>query len=263
MNLLKYISAFLVLLLILPVAIILVEGFGPLSNSLGYGGAVWAGIELSLFSSSVAALLEIIFFTPLAYYLARNRSALVETLVDIPVSIPHPIVGIALLLLDSRYTVTGRFLNSIGVNFFNTIPGLVSALVIISAPIYVKSMQSFFESMPRGKEYFAMGLGASNFRTFLSVVLPNSGKGIMTASLTALSRAMSEFGSIAIVAYFVLQAPFAGVTPASVLVYQYYESFGLNAAVTASAVMISVSVVIMVGLRAFAYFRWPKRAEVL
>jgi molybdate/tungstate transport system permease protein len=194
---------------------------------------------------------EVVFFTPLSYYLARNRNLIAETLADIPASIPHPIIGIALVIIDSPFTTTGRFLTSIGINFFNSLLGMVVALTIISAPIYIKAMQPFFESMNRAPEDFALGLGASRLRTFVQVALPNSSRGILGASLIALSRAMSEFGSIAIVAYLVLQAPFglSGATPASVLIYDFYSSNGLNAAVTASAVMIAVSLPIMVALR--------------
>jgi len=236
-------------LLVIPVILLLYEGFGPLRDPLGYGYAVFRSIELTLISSAIAAAACVALFTPLAYYFARNESKFLETLADIPASIPHPIVGVALLLLASPLTPFGSFLLSIGINLFNSLLGLVVALVVISAPIYLKSIQSYFQSMNLGAESFAMGLGASKFRTFYSVVLPNSGRGVLTASLISMSRAMSEFGSIAILVYYVLQAPFYGVSSASVLIYQYYTYYGLSAAVTASAVMIVVSIILMIALR--------------
>ncbi|MDA4121144.1 MAG: ABC transporter permease subunit [Thaumarchaeota archaeon] len=218
---------------------------------MGYSSAVFRSILLTLLASALTVGVEALLFTPLSYYLARNRNALAETLVDIPASIPHPIIGIALVVIDSPLTPSGRFLISIGINFFDSLLGLVVALTIMSAPIYIKAMQPYFESMSRGPEDFALGMGASRLRTFASVALPNSLRGVVGASLISLSRAMSEFGSIAVVAYLVLQAPFglSGVNPASVLIYDYYSSNGLNAAVTASAVLIAVSLPIMVALR--------------
>ena len=104
--------------------------------------------------------------------------------------------------------------------------------------------------MNRSHENFAMGLGASKLRTFVSVVLPNSNRGILGAALISMSRAMSEFGSIAIVAYYVLYPKFFfGVSPASIYIYNLYTYSGLVGALTASAVMIIVSVSIMVALR--------------
>ncbi len=249
MNWLKWISVITLCLLVTPVALLLFEGFGPLRNPLGYSYEVLRSIELTMFSSGLAALCAVIIFTPLSYYLARNKNSVMETLTDLPVSIPHPIVGIALLILASPLTPFGRFLQSIGINLFDTMLGLVLALLIVSAPIYIKSMQPFFQSMNKSPEIYASGLGASPLHIFFSVVLPGSGKGILSASLISMSRAMSEFGSIAILVYYVLQWPFAGVYPASVLIYQDYTIYGITVAVTASAMMILVAAILMIALR--------------
>lgn len=236
-------------ILIVPVLILLYEGFGPLKDPIGYSNQVFRSIELTLISSAISAIVSVVLFTPLSYYFARNKNSLAETFADIPAAVPHPIIGVAILVLASPLTPFGQFLSSIGIDLFNSILGLIVALTIVSAPIYVKSMQPFFQSMDLSHENFALGLGASRFRTFVSVVLPNSGRGILSASLISMSRAMSEFGSIAIVAYYVLQQPFYGVNPSPVLIFQYYTYYGLSAAVTASAVMILVSIAMMIILR--------------
>lgn len=207
-------------------------------------------IILSLVSSSLAVLFMVLLFTPLAYYLSRYGNEILDTLVDLPAMIPHPIIGIALLVIDSPLTPTGKLLLSAGINFFNTLLGLVSALVIVSSPLYIKSALSYFDSMSKSREYYAAGLGLSPMKVFLRVVLPNSTGAIVTASLLAMSRAMSEFGSIAIVAFTVLNAfGLSGSSAASVLIYQYYLYFGLKAAVSASAAMVLVSLPIMIAAR--------------
>lgn len=249
MNWLRALAYASLLLLIAPVLFLLYEGFGPLRTPLGYGLAVFRSVELTVFSSAVAAAVEVLLFTPLAYVLARGRARVADSLSDLPAVVPHPIVGVAILLFASPLTPFGQFLVSHGLNLFNSVLGLVVALTVVSAPVYVKSMKPFFESMDTSPEVFALGLGASRSKTFLSVVLPSSGRGIVNASLIAMSRAMSEFGSIAIVAYYVLQPPFYGVSPASVLIFQYYSTYPLGAAVTASAVMILVSLALMAALR--------------
>jgi len=244
LNWLRAISLLAVLLLLIPIAVILYYGLGPLRNPAGYSVQIFRSIELSIVSSALAVAVNVLLFTPLAYYLARSRDRIAETLVDVPVSVPHPIIGVALLILDSPLTPSGRFLLSLGFNFYNSILGLVVALVIMSAPIYVKSLQPYFESKDASPEDFAMGMGASRLRTLLSVVLPNSRPGMGSASLISMSRALSEFGSISIIAYYVLQYPFYGVSPASVSIYELFAggvSGGLDAAVTASAMMILVS----------------------
>jgi len=245
MNWLRLISVASVLLLLVPILVLLYYGLGPFRDPVGYSAEVFDSIGLTLFASALAVIVDLVLFTPLAYYLARGKDRVTESLVDIPVSVPHPIIGVALLILDSPVTPTGKFLLSLDINFYNTILGLVTALVIMSAPIYVKSMEPYFESKDSSPEEFAMGMGASKLRTLYSVVLPNSRDGLTSASLISMSRALSEFGSISIIAFYVLQYPFYGVSPASVTIYEFFSgnmAGGLNAAVTASAAMILVAI---------------------
>jgi molybdate/tungstate transport system permease protein len=252
LNGLRAISLFAVLLLLVPIAVILFYGLGPLRSPAGYSAEVFRSVELSILSSALAVLVNVLLFTPLAYYLARSGDRLAESLVDIPVGVPHPIIGVALLILDSPLTPSGRFLLSLGINFYNSILGLVVALVVMSAPIYVRSLQPYFQSRDPSSEEFAMGLGASRLRTLLSVVLPSSYRGMESASLVSMSRALSEFGSVSIIAYYVLQYPFYGSSPASVTIYSLFTGAvpgGLDAAVTASAVMILVSLPIALAAR--------------
>lgn len=246
---LSIISGISVFLLSIPVIIILIYGFIVFRSAQGFSHTVLLSISLTLASSATAAAIVFAVFTPLAYELARRRNSLLETASDIPASIPHPIIGIALLILDSPITPTGRFLNYIGINFFDTFQGLVAALVIVSAPVYIRAAQSLFSSRRVEPELLASSLGASRLKVLYTVVVADSLRGVMSASLTAMSRAMSEFGSIAIVAYYVLQAPFSGVEPASVLIYEYYGYYGPQVAVTVSALMILISMAVIIAMR--------------
>lgn len=219
----------------------------------GYSFGVFKSIGLTLLACLTAVVAIALLYTPLAYFFARTHngeSRGLQTLSDIPASIPHPIVGIALLLLASPITPLGKFLLSIGFDLFQTFLGLIIALVIVSAPIYIKAMQPFFESMNRSPENYALGLGASRFRTFISVVLPQSGRGIFSASLISASRALSEYGSISIIAYILIKpAEFYGLSPIQVLIVTFYEGGNIAAAVTCAAVTIVVAIAIMLPLR--------------
>jgi molybdate/tungstate transport system permease protein len=259
LNWLRVLAYASLAILIIPVLVLLYDGFGPLRSATGYSYTVFRSIGLTLLSSAIASAVCVALFTPLTFYLARTESKLAETLADIPASIPHPIIGIAILVLFSPITPFGNFMQSIGINVFDSLLGLVIALVVVSAPIYIKAMQPYFQSMNRAHENFALGLGASRLRTFVSVVLPNSSKGVLSASLISMSRAMSEFGSIAIVAYYALSPQaFFGVSPASILIYNLYTYSGLQGSVTASAVMIIISVSIMVAIRFVGLGKIPK-----
>ena len=259
MNWLRTIAIFVLILLIIPVLVLLYEGLGPMSTPSGYEYSLFRSIALTVIGSGIAVVISVVLYTPLAYFFARNENRVMQTLADIPASIPHPIVGIALLVMVSPLTPVGRFLVGIGFDLFNTLTGYVICLVIVTAPIYIKAMQPFFQSMNRAHETYAAGLGASPFKTFISIVLPSSARGMLSASLIALSRGMSEYGSIAIIAYQLLQRPFFGVSPSAVYIVNEYIGGDLSAAVTSSAILIIVSILIMIPLRFIE--RPPIRSE--
>ncbi|EZQ06928.1 sulfate ABC transporter permease [Candidatus Acidianus copahuensis] len=249
----KIIGIFLAIVLVVPVFLLIYMGFFVFRSPQAFSTQFMSAVELSLVSSATAAIVDFALFTPLAYYISRFNDFFTDSLVDIPASIPHPVVGIALVFLDSPYTPIGKFLLSLGINFFDSYTGLVAALVIVSAPIFIRSMKNFFDSMPRIYEEYARSLGGGTGRIFLRVVLRNSFRGIISSSLISMSRAMSEFGSIAIIAYYVLSGPFAGVSPASILIYEWYGYYGTDVAVTASAIMIVIGIIVLTTIRILQY----------
>ncbi|MBX8643108.1 MAG: ABC transporter permease subunit, partial [Thermoplasmata archaeon] len=166
-------SALSILLLSLPVALLVWYGFAVFRSAEGLSRTVIYSIGLTVFSAAVASAAVFLIFTPAAYDLARRKRSGLESLSDLPASIPHPVVGIALLLLDSSLTPTGRFLQSVGINFFDTLQGLVIALIFVSAPVYIRAAQSLFSSSNIQQELFASSLGASRARILYSIMIPS------------------------------------------------------------------------------------------
>ncbi len=253
LDLLSIVSFVSVALLAIPIILILVYGFGIYNSAKGYSGEMFLAIALTFFTSALASIVVFIVFTPLAYSLSRRPSRIMETITDIPAGIPHPIVGIALLILGSPLTPIGKFLQSIGISFFFSVQGIIAALIFISAPIYIRSMQSAFASRSSLPELYSASLGASRWRTLYSAVLPSMAREAVSSTLTAMSRGMSEYGSIAIIAFYVTQFPFSGVSTASVLIFQYYSFFGPGVAITASALMIVLSLPVMIITRVISH----------
>lgn len=249
MNKLFIFSVFVILLVFSPIGLLVYYGFGPEANQIGSSQEVISSILLTLVSSLFASLIQIIALTPAAYYLSRHSNPILEIFSNLPASIPHPVIGIALLLMNSPLTPIGSFMHMIGIDFFNTFLGLVLALFVISSPIYLNSILSYFISLPEEPEIYAMGLGASETKVFLDVVLPNSWKGVLYAFLISTSRSISEFGSISIIAYSILQYPFYGISPASILIYKYYSFYGLGPSLTASALLVLIGAIFMIVLR--------------
>jgi|ECHnycMinimDraft_1075156.scaffolds.fasta_scaffold00425_10 ABC-type sulfate transport system, permease component len=247
-DLLLTISLISVAIISLPLILLVIYGLGPFLSLKSLGGQFPSSIELTLVSSALTAGLEVLLFTHVAYFLARRGNGILEGILDVPASIPHPIVGLALVILDSPYTPTGKFLNSIGFNLFDSYVGLVAALTIVSAPIYVRGAQNIFEGIDRGPEHFARTLGANESIILLRVVIPSSWRYLLSSALTSMARAMSEFGSVAIIAYYVQGGPFNLVSPASVYIYSQYQYY-FKSAISEAAVLLLISLVLVIIIR--------------
>lgn len=248
-NFLEIISFLLTLIIIIPILYVFLYGYSVFYvSSIAFSESLLSSIALTFFSSAIAVIISIILFTPLAYYLARHKNPLIETLVDLPASVPHPIVGIALIFLDSPTNPFGNFLYTHGIIFYYTYTGLISALLIVSTPVYIRAMQNFFESLPQSYEIYARSLGSSEFRVYLTVVLPKAVRGIISAGLTSVARAISEFGSVVIIAPYVTGWIFNGLSTSSVYIYDEYLTY-FNASVTAAATLILFSLILIISAR--------------
>ena len=130
-------------------------------------------IVLTMVAGLNAVLLLIIFGTPLAYILARTDfrgKGLVESIVDIPVMLPHTIAGIMVYILFMRRGIIGEPFSEIGIIFEGAYLGIVAAMFFVSSPYYVNAVRDGFEKVPLHIENAARTLGASRFQAFRLVV---------------------------------------------------------------------------------------------
>ena len=238
MDTLRAYSTAVITVIILPVLLILIYGAQWINGSVL--NVMVRSVELTLFASGLAALIDVVLLTPLAFHAAKSKNALLETAIDLPASVPHPVVGIGVLLLFSQYFPPGKFLVAHGFQVFDTLTGLVIALVLVSAPVYVRSCAEAFSSVPKDvlESFSTMGFG--KWGQLVYIALPYARVSVLNSALTAMSRAISEFGSVAIVAYYVLNPPFTGYKFGSVLIYEIFGYEGLQAAVSASAVLVAI-----------------------
>ncbi|PMP97165.1 MAG: hypothetical protein C0167_01680 [Nitrososphaera sp.] len=127
----------------------------------------------------------------------------------------------------------------------DTLWGMILAMFYVSAPIYVMSMREHFERSDLEMERFLGSLGMSPSSIFYSVILRGSLGSIARISLLSMGRAISEFGSIVILAYSVSMAPlFYYVKPATVLIWYKYDVYGLSAAVGYASALLVVTLIL-------------------
>jgi molybdate/tungstate transport system permease protein len=243
-------SALLMLFIVGPLLRLVIEA-GPMSLTRAFGDAeVRASILLTLGAATAATLVGLLLGLPLAWALARRNfpgKRLVQGLVDLPVVIPHPVAGIALLLFLGRRSALGGTLAELGVEIVNHVPGIVAAMAFVSIPILVSGAREAFAGIDPRLEKVARTLGDAPVTAFRRVTLPLARRGIIAASLLAWARAVSEFGAVVILTY--------NPKAASVLIFDRFTTDGLPGALPAALALL------LVALGVFLVVRLLQRGE--
>lgn len=249
-------SASLIGLFVLPiVALVVYAGPGGLLGAATNGGFRTA-LEFTLVASGIAVALGLLTGVPLGYVLARYRfpgRSIVESLVTVPVVIPHLVVGIALLLLFSPTGALGSFAAHLGFRVFDATAGVVLVMLYVGASYVVLTSQIAFRAVDEEVLESARSLGARPSEAFLSVTLPAAARGIITGALLMWARGVSEIGGFLILAYAVYPGSvWTGpvTNTASVWIYNYY-SIDASSAVAAAAFLVLVALVLFVAIRLF------------
>ncbi len=217
----------------------------PISEllSLFGDGEVMASIVLTFETALYATLFAVVFGTPLAYILARydfRGKRLVESMVSIPIMVPHTAAGIALLVVFATGPV-GSFMSSLGLDFLGTKAGIALGMAFVSVPFYIDSVKDGFASVDRRIEYVARSLGASPRQVFFHVMLPIAMRSVFTGSLLMWGRGISEFGAVVILAYHPMIAP--------VLIYERFTSFGLKSSRPVAVLLVALCIIVFILLR--------------
>lgn len=201
----------------------------------------------SIFTALGATVVAVAFGTPLAYIMARKTffgKKLVEGLIDLPIMIPHPVIGIAILSLFGRNSLWGRLLAGINVEIMGSLTGIVVVLVFVGAPFYINTVKAGFEAVPLRLEKASQSLGAGMGATFFRVTFPMVWRNMVLGAVMCTARAISEFGAVIIVAYHPMTAP--------VLIYERFTAFGLKYSQCVAFWLIIISLVLFVMMRFFS-----------
>ena len=205
-------------------------------------------LKLTAVTATIASLLGVIGGTPLAYLLARKPfrgRAVVAAVMDLPLVIPHPVAGIALLLVLGRASPVGSVLYNVGFRVANSTTGIVCAMLFVSAPLYVSAAREAFARVDARYESVARTLGDDAWRAFRRVTLPLASRGLTAAAVVMWARAVSEFGAIVILTY--------NPKVASVLSYDRFTSYGLSETLPVAAVLVLFALVPLAALRALRH----------
>lgn len=228
---------------------------GPLLGLVAAGGgrgiqSLWSDHELgeslllTALTATAASLLGFLAGTPIAYFFARKRFAgrsVLAAAFDLPLVIPHPVAGIALLLVLGRGTTVGSALYSAGLRVVGSPLGIVCAMLFVSAPLYISAAREAFALVDARYESVARTLGDPPWTAFRRVTLPLAARGLAAAIIIMWARSVSEFGAIVILTY--------NPKVVSVLSYDRFTSYGLSEAIPVAAVLVLLSLIPIAVLR--------------
>ena len=229
------IGTFLVLYILLPLVVIISKqlfDWEMLIKTL-HDEVVLKALRNSLLTSTATMLISLFFGVPLGYVLARKDfrgKSFVQAVVDVPIVIPHSVVGIMLLV-----TFSNRILDSY--------LGIIMAMLFVSAPFTINAARDGFLAVDEKLEHVARTLGATKLKAFFTVSIPIAMPSILSGAIMTWARAISEVGAILIIAYY--------PKTAQVLVMEYFNNYGLRASRPISVILVLLSLSIFVILRWF------------
>lgn len=219
----------------------------------------WSALWLTLRLAAVTTLILLVLSTPLAWWLAHTRSrvsAVVEAMAALPLVLPPTVMGFYLLLLFSPDSTLGQgWMMLAGESLTFSFSGLVLASVLYSLPFAVQPLQATFAQIGSAPLEAAATLGASPLDRFVSVVLPLSRRGYLTAGILAFAHTLGEFGVVLMIG-----GNIPGETRVvSIAIYEAVETLDYDAAHTLSLLLMGFAffVLMMVyGINRRATAQW-------
>ena len=200
----------------------------------------FGAIKLTIWMALIVAAANALMGTITAYVMVRYDfpgKRILNGLIDLPFAIPTLVTGVMLVALYGPQRTLGAWLTAHGMQIIFATPGIILALLLVTYPFVIRTVQPVLMEVEKGQEEAAFTLGASGWTTFVRVVLPALARAIVTGSLLTFARALGEFGSVVVVAG---NIPGRTLT-APVFIYSQIESQSLRSASAMSIFLLAVS----------------------
>jgi sulfate transport system permease protein len=231
---------YLTLLVLLPVAALLSNAFS------GGWSAFWAAItqpeavaalELTLAASAIVAIVNSVAGLAIAFVLVRDEfrgKSLLSAVIDLPFALPTVVAGLTLLAL---YGADSPF----HVNLAGTRLGIGAALLFVTLPFCVRSVQPVLAELDAEIEEAASSLGATPRQVLRRVILPSILPAVLAGMGLAFARAVGEFGSVVLISG---NLPFK-TEVASAFIYNQFQSGELSAASAVSVLLVVIALIVL------------------
>jgi sulfate transport system permease protein len=241
---------YLSLLVLIPISMVFLN-----SSSMGFQ-AFWetvaservlASLKISFmtsfFAAAINALLGVLFAWVLERYTFPGRK-MIDGLLDLPFALPTAVAGIALTTLYAENGWIGRLFAPLGIKISYTPLGITLALIFISFPFVVRTVQPVLQSIDPETEEAAACLGATRFQTFYKIMIPTLLPAIITGFALAFARALGEYGSVVFISG---NMPLkTEITP--LLIRTKLEQYDYAGGTAIAAVMMVISFVLLLAI---------------
>ncbi|MGX7679945.1 sulfate ABC transporter permease subunit CysT [Jatrophihabitans sp. DSM 45814] len=239
------------ILVLLPLAAVIAKGTG--SGWSGFANAftdpeAFAAIRLTVLASLAVGVINAVMGTIIAWVLVRDRfpgKRILEIVIDLPFALPTIVAGLVLLTLYSAHS-------PIGVHLYATKPAIIIALLFVTLPFVVRSVEPVLLALERDVEEAAASLGAGPWTTFRRIVLPAIAPAVLSGSALAFGRAMGEFGSVVLISGQLQRTQIA-----SLYIYNQIQDDALSEAAATATVLLIISLLVMAAVAAVGY--WSAR----
>jgi sulfate/thiosulfate transport system permease protein len=251
--------AYLVLMLLLPISALLTQSIsvGPTEFwRIATSPVARSAYDVTFVTALAAGLMNGVMGTLVAWVLVRYQfpgRKLMDAAVDLPFALPTAVAGLVLATLYSDKGWIGQLFSPFGIKIAFTRLGVLVAMVFISLPFVVRTLQPVLQEMEREAEEAAWALGATDRQTFLKVILPPLIPPILTGVALGFSRAVGEYGSVILVSSAI---PFKDLI-APVLVFQRLEAYDYGGATVIGTVLLLISLLMLVVINLLQ--QWGRR----
>jgi sulfate transport system permease protein len=192
-----------------------------------------AALKLSVGAALLVAAVNAVVGTITAWVLVRDEfrgKSIVNAMIDLPFALPTIVAGLVLLALYGPHS-------PVGINIAFTRTAIFLALLFVTLPFVVRTVQPVLLEVDRESEEAARSLGASELRVFRSIILPNILPGILSGVALAFARAVGEIGALVLISG---NLPYK-TEVASVFVFNHIQSGDETGAAAVAVVMLLIS----------------------
>lgn len=215
--------------------------------------------NVTFLTSLLAGTINGVMGTLVAWVLVRYQfpgKKLIDACIDLPFALPTSVAGLVLATVYSQEGWIGQIFVPFGIKIAFTRLGVFVAMLFISLPFVVRTLQPVLQELEPEIEEAAWVLGANQWQTFWSIIFPPLMPSILTGVALGFSRAIGEYGSVVIIAS---NIPFNDLI-APVLVFQRLEQYDYAGATVIGTVLMLVSLLMLLVINRLQ--QWGQRYQV-